>query len=156
LSNQYFTSLYCRKGLHLMVGYNRRISIGGHVSCRQCYNEAAKKWRNDNILKVRVKDSRITKSRVERYWQMILEVFGRRCSCCGEEREDFLTLHHVNSDGGEHRKKRRSAKCYFLDVIREGFPTDKYAILCMNCNYAQRWGRTCPHELERRAAVAAD
>jgi hypothetical protein len=132
-------------------------SASKHGLCRYCYNENMKLYRINNLSKVRSKENRNTKERVERYWQLILDAYGRRCYCCGCEYEDFLTLHHVNGDGGEHRRNRSSSKLVLLDVIREGFPRDKYGIACMNCNFAMRWGKICPHELERRQQqVAAD
>jgi hypothetical protein len=159
--NQFTNLTHCKRG-HPLSGGNLYTSENtknnGLRVCRICRNMHMKLYRDRNIVKVRLKENRITKERVERYWQMILDAYGRACYCCGEVREDFLTLHHINGDGGEHRRRRSGAKLWLLDVIREGFPKDKYDIACMNCNYAQRWGRICPHELERRAAqaVAAD
>lgn len=156
MSNQYFVSLYCKRN-HLLHGDNLHVTDKGRRVCRACRRMHMGLFRKRNIVKVRVKENRITKNRVERYWQLILDAYGRKCFCCSCEYEDFLTLHHINGDGGEHRRKRRAAKLYLLDVIREGFPKDKYGIACMNCNFAMRWGRICPHELERRQqAVAAD
>lgn len=120
------------------------------ICCKACWAARARIYRLENPDKIRAKEGRITKNRVERYWQMILDAYGRMCYCCGETIEDFLTLHHINRDGGEHRKRRPGAKLMFLDVIREGFPKGKYAIACMQCNYAMRWGKICPHELIRR------
>lgn len=129
--------------------------------CNRCWAAHMREYRKSHVNTLRAKENRITKNRVERYWQMILDAYGRACFCCGETVEDFLSLHHVNGDGGEHRKQRPGAKLVLLDVIREGYPRDKYGIACMNCNFAMRWGKKCPHELARLrivgpAEVAAD
>ena len=35
---------------------------------------------------------------------------GYRCNCCGETERMFLTLDHINNDGGNFRKKKSSEK----------------------------------------------
>ena len=34
-----------------------------------------------------------------------LEVFGWKCSCCGEKIFQFLTIEHKNKDGAKHRRE---------------------------------------------------
>lgn len=78
--------------------------------------------------------------------------FGARCACCGETEKIFLTLDHIKNDGASHRIKlygRRVGSTYALyrAIKREGFPKDRYQILCMNCNFGkQRNGGICPHQ----------
>jgi len=160
VSNQYFSSLYCKNG-HLLLGDNIRrtaFTIARNMrQCKLCWSAYMKKLRNNNLEKFRAKEKRITTNRCQRYKQMIFEAYGRVCECCGETHEAFLTLHHKKDNGAEHRRLRRGAKLWYLDVIRAGFPKDEYGLLCMNCNYARRWGKQCPHELERRQSqIAAD
>jgi hypothetical protein len=73
----------------------------------------------------------------------LVDGYGGKCTCCGEETLEFLTLEHVNGGGREHRKVKDSL-AIFNEVIREGFPRE-YTILCMNCNFAKRFGKDCPH-----------
>lgn len=73
----------------------------------------------------------------------VIAGYGGKCTCCGEDNEVFLTLEHVNGGGNAHRKNGGSLKTY-MAAIKEGFP-DKYTILCMNCNFAKRFGKVCPH-----------
>lgn len=70
--------------------------------------------------------------------------YGNRCACCGETEPAFLTIDHINNDGHLHRKSRNHN--YYLQVKREGFPKDKYQLLCMNCNCAKAWFGVCPHQ----------
>jgi hypothetical protein len=79
----------------------------------------------------------------------MLRAYGPECSCCGEDREVFLTLEHLNGDGSEHRKRVGGGTNTYRDLKRRGWPQGGYTVLCMNCNWATRFGGVCPHQLER-------
>jgi hypothetical protein len=99
-------------------------SIRKHV-CKACY---ASKWRAQLKLEM-------------------LESFGWKCQCCGEDNPHFLTLDHLNNDGNVHRKevKSGSVEVIYAAAKREGWPKDRYQLLCINCNWAKgKWG-VCPH-----------
>lgn len=72
----------------------------------------------------------------------IIFAYGSKCSCCKETAEEFLTVDHVYRDG----KKDRNLK-FYKSLKANGFPKDRYRLLCMNCNWAIRFGRKCPHAL---------
>ena len=78
---------------------------------------------------------------------LCLREYGNKCTCCGEERTEFLSIDHVNGDGAAHRKKL-SGKLIYLWLIRNGFPKDGFRILCHNCNCARGFYGYCPHERE--------
>ena len=80
--------------------------------------------------------------------QKIVDAYGGKCTCCGESTFEFLTLEHLNRDGKDHRKAKGGPLGTYRDVIKRGFPKE-YTILCCNCNYAERLGKTCPHKLAR-------
>lgn len=110
-------------------------SIRKHV-CKLCYG---RKWRAQIKLEM-------------------LNTFGRKCQCCGERNPQFLTLDHVNNDGGKQRAKNKeehnstNIELIYQQARREGWPKDKYQLLCMNCNFAKgHWG-ICPHQ----SALTAD
>lgn len=69
--------------------------------------------------------------------------YGGKCTCCGETAIEFLTLEHLHGGGRAHRRSKDSL-AIFNEVIRAGFPKE-YTILCMNCNFAKRYGKECPH-----------
>lgn len=71
-----------------------------------------------------------------------------RCACCGESELKFLAVDHVNNDGYLHRKKS-----LYHTVKNEGFPRDKYQILCHNCNMAKAFYGVCPHMLITKAVA---
>lgn len=78
----------------------------------------------------------------------MIKGLGGECVCCGERHPLFLTLDHINDDGNEHRKE---LACHQI-VMRartEGWPRDKYQLMCMNCNFARGQNNgICPHKLE--------
>jgi hypothetical protein len=76
----------------------------------------------------------------------MLVAYGEYCHCCGETEEEFLTLEHLNRDGGKHRKEVGGGWAVIRELRDNGWPTDGYTILCMNCNWATRFGSTCPHK----------
>jgi hypothetical protein len=82
-----------------------------------------------------------------RYRKAVLDHYGRRCACCGETENEFLTLDHKDNDGAEHRKVVDGGKFYRW-LIKSGFP-ENFQVLCMNCNWAKgRYGE-CPHNRAR-------
>lgn len=77
--------------------------------------------------------------------------YGDSCACCGENREKFLTLDHINRDGAAHRRalsgsRTGSTRQVLLDLRRRGWPKEGFRVLCMNCNWATRFGAECPHQ----------
>lgn len=72
-------------------------------------------------------------------------MFGSCCACCGEARSAFLTLDHIHRNGTKHRALFTHHDQMMRSIQREGWPKDKYRLLCMSCNFATRFGETCPH-----------
>ena len=81
----------------------------------------------------------------------IINHYGGKCACCGEDTKEFLSIDHINNDGGRHRKSLHS--CYkvggssFYQWIKNNhFPKD-LQILCFNCNCGKQVnGGICPHK----------
>ena len=74
----------------------------------------------------------------------LLEIYGNDCACCGEHRNEFLTLEHKKGNGAEHRKQSSNV---WIDAI-DAKDVEEYEILCMNCNWSKGKFGYCPHELE--------
>lgn len=87
--------------------------------------------------------SELGKLRQQKYKKTVMDALGGKCVCCGELELDFLTLEHIQKDGQAHRA---TGKNVYLDVIKQGFPREKYTVLCMNCNFVIRFGKKCPHQ----------
>lgn len=71
-----------------------------------------------------------------------------RCSCCGETTLEFLTIDHVNKDGGQERKKSHGGGKIHRKIIKEGWP-DIYRVLCFNCNCSYGFFGYCPHQKDK-------
>lgn len=74
--------------------------------------------------------------------------YGGKCACCGESRAAFLTIDHIYGDGASERK-RVSTHAMYYRLKSQGFPRDRYQVLCMNCNWGKRVNKNvCPHQTE--------
>ena len=93
------------------------------------------------------------RSRMAEMQCAIYDHYGRSCACCGYDDVRFLTIDHVNNDGNVRRKEGYGQFSEYMRITKT-FPDD-IQILCMNCNFAKaRFGGVCPHEADRRKAVA--
>ena len=82
----------------------------------------------------------------------MLFAYGDRCVCCGEDEPAFLTLDHYGDDKGipMRKDKNKYAQNYrgaaeYRRLKRLGWPQEGFRLLCMNCNWATRWKKVCPH-----------
>lgn len=66
------------------------------------------------------------------------------CSCCGESTIEFLTIDHIRNNGAKHRTDLKADKLYRW-LRDNGFPTDDYQSLCLNCNSSKGAFGCCPH-----------
>lgn len=82
--------------------------------------------------------------------QRFINAYGGACTCCGEKEIRFLTCEHlIAGQGIAHRKTGVHGPSLYKQIRLEGYPKDKYTVLCMNCNFARNHGNTCPHEAIR-------
>jgi hypothetical protein len=73
--------------------------------------------------------------------------YGRgdvRCGCCGEVREQFLALDHIDGDGPRQPGARRGGNTFYVWLKKQGYPPG-LRVLCHNCNCAKGKNRDCPH-----------
>lgn len=77
---------------------------------------------------------------------LVFHHYGPSCRCCGEGRDEFLTMDHIDRKTPEGEKKLRGVLLYGW-LVKHGFP-EGFRVLCFNCNFATRLGDPCPHELE--------
>ena len=107
--------------------------------------EIKKKWREQNIELLRKKQRERKKEQYHKLRKLIIEHYGGKCNCCGENHYEFLVIDHVNGSGTKERKKIGAANNFYRKIIKENYPKD-YQILCANCNMARRNNGVCPHE----------
>jgi len=70
---------------------------------------------------------------------------GPKCNCCGENEIRFLSMDHIDNNGGEHRKEIPSTKSLLGWLKKNNFPTG-FQVLCMQCNFAKGKHNICPHQ----------
>ncbi len=105
------------------------------------YIAYTKKWGNKNIAKRRAY-GKTYKLRIK---MLIFTHYGKKCECCGETELEFLTVDHILGGGTKHRRKAGGGFVVYGEIIKQNYPSC-YRILCRNCNWATRLGKTCPHK----------
>jgi len=75
--------------------------------------------------------------------KQVIEYYGNKCECCGENKYEFLALDHINGGGNQHRKETGTDT--MLWIVRNEFP-EGFRILCHNCNVSYGLYGFCPHQ----------
>jgi hypothetical protein len=131
----------CGRG-PVMPSTVRRRPTGG--SCKHCHWERVKRYRatvNGKKSAAEVQKRFRSKVRSE-----TIAAYGGGCSCCGEAEPLFLTVDHINNNGGG-RDRTKGGIAFWMELRRLGFPKDEYRILCWNCNSGRQLNKgICPHE----------
>lgn len=89
----------------------------------------------------------LARKRNQELRETVVKAYGGKCVCCGEKNPLFLTLDHVNNDGGQMRKKvhTSSSTGLYMWAIKNNYPP-ALQCLCMNCNWGKaRNNGVCPH-----------
>lgn len=77
----------------------------------------------------------------------IINEYGGKCICCGENNPLFLTIDHINNNGAEERKSKKYNQDKFYNLlISNNFP-NQYRLLCYNCNLCLGFYGKCYHQL---------
>lgn len=126
--------------------------------CKQCFRDKHKIYyqTHKQIWQDYEKENydRIITRKRQLYQEMKLSIlihYGGnppKCSCCGEDHIEFLTINHINNNGAEHRKSfggRNYSWYIYRDIIEKGFP-EGYNVLCYNCNCSIGFHGYCPHQ----------
>jgi hypothetical protein len=80
----------------------------------------------------------------------MIAAYGGKCECCGESEPAFLSLDHRSGGGGKERKES-GGQAKLMRLLRLlGWPKDRYRCLCMNCQTATKFGKTCPHQMKKQ------
>jgi len=130
---------------------------------REKKQKANKEWKRKNKKRVKmyIKDWRKkNKKHVKEYknswyrsWRgkiklEMVAAYGGKCTCCGEAEPAFLTIEHKKRDGPAHRKElcRNFGSDFYKALKKKGWPKRGLTLFCMNCNFASRYGKKCPHK----------
>lgn len=85
----------------------------------------------------------------------VIAQYGGKCQCpgCDVTYYEFLTIDHIYDDGAAHRRAIGPISGgidMYSWLTSQGFPKDRFQLLCMNCNFAKSRGG-CPHiKLKRK------
>jgi len=108
--------------------------------CDTCI-EKWKSWYVESDYKERLASMR------DENFQKVLDHYGTKCVCCGQDDPIFLTVDHIDGDGEKHRKEiKKWGSGFYKWLIDQNFPCG-FQILCYNCNMGRhRNGGICPHK----------
>lgn len=113
--------------------------------CNYCFSSYQGNWHNKNRNRLnKLARDRTLKLKIE-----TINSYGGKCACCAEAGVWFLGIDHINNDGNiERYKYNRSGFKLYSYLKSQGFPKDKYQLLCHNCNFAKgHMGKgICPHK----------
>ena len=110
-------------------------SVNGYGYCKSCL--VKRRDKNREIRSTNKKD--------------VISHYGGQCSCCGEERLEFLTIDHINNDGAIHKKEvGGSGDAMYRWIKKNKYPKNRFQILCYNCNYSKGFMGYCPHKKEKQ------
>jgi hypothetical protein len=123
---------------------SKRHSDGCMAWCKDCCAEYQKNYRPVYYAANKENCDNNTKHSNRRLRAEIIDGLGAVCSCCGETRRNFLSLEHINGGGHKHRQSHKyNQRSLYKEIIREGFPRDKYTLLCFNCNCSRGFFGYC-------------
>jgi hypothetical protein len=71
-----------------------------------------------------------------------------KCSCCGEDRYEFLVLDHVNDDGHEQRLVSKGGSTAMYAWLKRNNWPPGLEVCCHNCNMAREFYGVCPHKIK--------
>ena len=107
--------------------------------------EAGRKYHQDNSEKHKAEHLYLR--------LIVLEAYDNECACCGEKNLAFLTIDHIFNDGAEDRD--RAGTNLYKRLRSQGYPKDRFRILCYNCNIARaRNGGVCPHKSDTKESLS--
>lgn len=128
----------------------------GRKQCKLCRRASANAAHHSNIEGAR-KSWRDRSRQVRAVLRKeFIVAYGGKCTCCDETEEAFLTMEHINGGGTKHRKAVGHDSIKIVrEIKRQGWPKDKYTLLCMNCNHARAIRGICPHQIRGVSLVGA-
>jgi hypothetical protein len=103
----------------------------------------------DRVVADRAKYNAMQQAKTKKLKEIVLGHYGAFCACCEESLFEFLTIDHINGDGGKMRREGihpKGGSELYRWIRQQGYPT-YFQVLCYNCNCSKRAGNKCPHQL---------
>jgi hypothetical protein len=125
---------------------------------RQAANNRARRWA-EKMGKEYIHEQ--AHERTRELKKEVVAAYGGKCTCCGEDNWQLLTIHHIDGEGAAHRKSlfgsRTAAGNRFYRWLKaQGFPKDNFELNCWNCNLGKELNHgICPHQARRAQAASA-
>lgn len=148
---------------HELGIYRARSPIMRRAECGLCHCRAIRERRKANpIIRRRSTPPPHRKEEIKAQTRQariklkseVIRAYGGHCVCCGEAAYEFMTIDHVFNDGAQHRKElKRSGYTFYYWLKSQGYPQDRFQLLCMNCNAAKGWFGGCPHNRRPSAGL---
>lgn len=122
-----------------------RSPVKGKKTCRVCRSRH-NSWKKDN----REYANELDKARRHDLKEIVVAHYGHRCMCpggCEVTESAFLTVDHIEKNGGEHRKELGigGGAAFYRWLIENDFP-EGYRVLCYNCHFTRGYFTVCAHE----------
>lgn len=135
---------------------NKARKDGLKFECIECSRRRSKKYHSQNKEHVQEYEKKRNVLFKEQHGGLgrcavlrleVISAYGGRCSCCGEDKLEFLALDHVNGGGAKHIKENDS-QVHYRDAKKRNYPPD-YRVLCHNCNLSIGHYGYCPHQRQQ-------
>lgn len=136
---------YRREHKARLNGESRKYWVDNPEKRREHYARRRERIKADPIARARRNE--IARLGAFRLRKLALSRYGEICQCCGEHRNEFLAIDHLNGCSKELRKIQGGGTSLYRWLKRNGFP-DGYQVLCHNCNMAKGLYGLCPHKKE--------
>jgi hypothetical protein len=85
----------------------------------------------------------------------MVDAYGGRCACCGQDGPQFLALDHAKGGGCAERRVLQVGGL-LSRLKRAGWPGDQHRLLCHNCNASVGMLGFCPHTPEATGLARQD
>ncbi len=131
--------------------FNWRNKIKGWLKplCRACESKRFKEYYEIHREEMCARGREYHKTWKDVRFEQVLDALGHECACCAEKERIFLTVDHINNDGYKEKYGKdgvaRAGRTLWSRLRKEGYPKDRYRILCFNRTADKR----CPHELNK-------
>lgn len=126
-------------------------STGRRPRCKTCVcKQVRDHFKNCASYRERVR-TKEKRKRVELRTEVVV-AYGGRCVCCGEAMPEFLTIDHIYNDGAKHRREisRETGRSFYRWLKENGYPKDRFQLLCFNCNITKGFYGKCAHAMMQK------
>lgn len=130
---------------------DRSRSNGRKRLCKRCNTANTVAWEKRNKEQVRRAKKLAGQQYRPHLRAQVLAAYGNKCACCGESEPKFLSVDHIYNDGSKHRRELGipAGWRFYAWLARNNFPTDRFQLLCFNCNFAKGLYGECPHKTQK-------